>query len=101
MGFLIAVVVMAIGFMALAGLIGLVSFTKDAEKIKKMEADPDAALAALFDGSDQVVYAPRDSSGGLTTTTLVKGASECGYRLVQESGQMGTRTVVFEKVNQA
>jgi len=84
-------------FMGLAGLIAIGMASGDAKRLKEMEANPGPILDGLFDGAPQVVYAPNDSSGGLTTATLLTGASAHGYRMVQETGQMGTRSLVFEK----
>jgi len=102
MDFLVLVLVVGVvGFFVMLGLSGFAAFgmaAKDDAKVKRLEADPDATLEALFDGSPQVTYAPHDRSGGLTLPTLVKGAGERGYRMVQENGRMATRTVVFEKV---
>jgi hypothetical protein len=91
---------MVVGFLVLMGVGGWVAIfwsASDAAKVKKMEAAPGETLDALFDGSPQVVYAPHVNSGGLTLPTLVRGAGEHGYRMVQESGRMVNRTVVFEK----
>jgi hypothetical protein len=101
--------VRGMGNLVLVAVIGFVAFivfccfatiaglSRDEGKIKKLEANPGPTFATLFDGSPQVVYAPHDSSGGMTMATLLKGAGEHGYRMVQESGLKGTRSVVFEK----
>lgn len=102
MGFLIVLVVLfVVGVVVVMGVSGWAALglaARDETKVKELEANPGPVLDELFDGSPQVVYAPKHSSGGLTTATLVKGAGERGYRMVSETGRMATRTVVFEKV---
>lgn len=102
MGFLIGLVVLLVvgGFllMAFGGLAAFGMAAKDTARVAELEKDPGATLDRLFDGSPQVVYAPKERSGGLTTETLVKGAGERGYRFVSETGEMAVRKVVFEKV---
>jgi hypothetical protein len=97
---LVVLVIGCIAVMGLTGFAGLALFTRDQREIKKLEANPEPVLKALFDGADQVVYAPHDSSGGLTMATLLRGAGEHGYRMVAGTGQSGTRSVVFERTAQ-
>lgn len=96
-GLVVLVVVGGVLLMAAGGLTAFGMAAKDTARVAELEKDPAATLDRLFDGSPQVVYAPKDRSGGLSTATLVKGANERGYRLVSETGRMAVRTVVFEK----
>ncbi len=97
MAFLIVVVILGvIGMFCAAGWYAIGSSISDGRKVR--ELDPAAICAQLFDGSPQVVYAPRARHGGLPLPALIQGANAYGYRLVSESGQMATRTVVFAKV---
>ena len=83
--------------LGVAGAYAVASFMRGSARQARLEADPSAVVSELFDGSPQVVYAPHDTSGGLSTATLVRHASRSGYRLVSETGVMATRTLVFEK----
>lgn len=97
---LLFVVLVVGGLVVLFGAAGWATLgmaATDDKRARQLEADPAAALEALFDGSPQVVYAPQ-TRHGLSTATLVRAAGERGYRMVSEQGVMATRQVVFERV---
>jgi hypothetical protein len=71
---------------------------KDQAKINALEHYAGPILDRLFDGSGQVIYAPKDRCGGLTTPTLVKAAYVRGYKMTSETGTMAIRQVVFDKL---
>lgn len=79
---------------------GAALFFKDEKRQAGHEERAVDIAADLFDGSDQVVYAAPDSSGGLKLETLVEHAGQHGYRFVQETGRMATRRVIFERASQ-
>jgi hypothetical protein len=99
---LVVVVLLVLGGLIFAGWAGFGLFMVDERRVEQLEADAKPILDQVFGGgTDQVVYAPHDRSGGLSTETLVRGANERGYRMVSETGQMATRTVTFERAGEA
>lgn len=88
--------VLALGFLGLVFWAAIGMFAHDDKKAARLEQDPGPVLDQLFDGSDQVVYQP-GTRWSLSTPTLIAGANAHGYRLVSDTGNMATRTVVFAR----
>jgi hypothetical protein len=93
---LLLLVVAALMFLGVIFWGAIALFVHDDAKAKRLEADPVPILDQLFDGSLQVVYQP-GTRWSLSTPTLIAGANAHGYRLVSDTGNMATRTVIFAR----
>lgn len=97
---MLILVLLVLGFVFLAGLgfwYAVGTTITDGRKQKAMEDRAEDILDDLFtDAGDQVVYRP-EGRVGLSLETLVDGATIRGYRMVNQSGQLATWRVVFER----
>lgn len=99
MPFLIALVVLIVGGMMIAGFFGFGLFAYGEHARAKAEERAPAILDAAFDGRENVVYKVNMESVSFETAVL--GAKERGYRLLSHTDDTPdgvAKTLIFERV---
>lgn len=95
---LVAIVVLFVGGLLIAGFLGFGLFAYGEQARARAEKKAPAILDAAFDGRENVVYNINMES--VSYETAVLGAKERGYRLLSQTDDTPegfSKTLIFEK----
>lgn len=97
MSLLLGLAVLVLLFFGAVFWVGLAVIGKSERDQKKAESNSAEILDAAFDGRPNVTF--NVNWGSLKYETVIMGATERGYRLAHQAGDLKTAmTLVFEKV---